>query len=53
MLSQNNGLKDDWKRLVTNCERKYSGFSTNFNAGIEEGEWNRYELLFDFNYLRQ
>ena len=49
MLFRKKGLKKEWSRLVTNYERKYTGFTANFNEGVSEKEWNRYASQFGFD----
>lgn len=48
MIFRKNGLKKDWSRLVNNYERKYRGFTANFNEGISRNEWKRYKSQFGF-----
>jgi cell wall assembly regulator SMI1 len=48
MLFRKNALKKDWNRLVNNHERKYRGFTANFNKGISKKEWDKYESEFGF-----
>lgn len=49
MLFQRNELKKDWMRLVKNYNRKYKGFTANFNKGISENDWNEYKSKFEFD----
>lgn len=41
-------MKRNWDRLIFNYEKKYKGFSKNFNKGVSENELQQYEAQFGF-----
>ncbi|MDM5278274.1 SMI1/KNR4 family protein [Paenibacillus silvae] len=47
-MLKNSELKRNWDRLILNYEKKYKGFSKNFNKGVSENELQKYEAQFGF-----